>query len=329
MKELDAILDAWDSSDILATVVGVRGSAYRRPGARLLIKPDGARIGSVSGGCLEGDLVKRARWYTEEGPVVRTYHGLEFGLGCNGSVDVLVERLDTPSAQQAMGWLAKRPCVIATVLSGPDLGERIPPAEAAQREDVFVEYVPAPVQLTIFGAGHDVAPLATIARASGWRVEACAPRPSELPNIDRDSIVVVMTHSYQADLDLLAQLLPRRPRYLGLLGPRARAERLLQDLDGDFDLSCLRAPVGLDIGGHDPEAIALSIAAEIQAMLAGKLLLNTSPAVDPDDCSVNRLERGLAAHSHGAAEFGLEHFENGANAVRTIRAQAPGHWPCY
>jgi xanthine/CO dehydrogenase XdhC/CoxF family maturation factor len=271
MKELDAILDAWETSDILATVVGIRGSAYRRPGARMLIKPDGRRIGSVSGGCLEGDLVKRARGYTEEGPVVRTYNGLEFGLGCNGSVDVLVERLDTPAAQSAMAALAHRPCVIATILSGPDLGERIPPAQADRRDDVFVERVPAPVQLTIFGVNHDVAPLAALAKSLGWRVSAYAPRPTELPPIDNQSIVVLMTHSYQADLDLLGQLLPRRPRYLGLLGPRARAERLLTEVDGDYDLSCLHAPVGLDIGGHDPETIALSIAAEIQAMLAGKL----------------------------------------------------------
>ncbi len=310
MKELAAILDSWQSSDILATVVGIRGSAYRRPGARMLIRPDGSRIGSVSGGCLEGDLVKRARWYTERGPVVRTYDGVEFGLGCNGSVDVLIERLFTETAQHGMRLLAKRPCVIATVVRGPELGKRV---EDVHRNDIFLEHVPAPVQLTIFGNGHDVAPLASLAKTMGWQAIVSAPRPTELPPINGESIVVLMTHSYQADCDLLEQILPLRPRYLGLLGPRARAERLLDEIGESYDTSRLYAPIGLDIGAHEPETIALSIVAEIQALLAGKL-----PAVDFYDRTIDRLQRGLAAHSHGPAEFGLQHFEHRADSHVSI-----------
>jgi xanthine/CO dehydrogenase XdhC/CoxF family maturation factor len=105
VEEIPAILKLWKeidekSSAILATVVRVRGSAYRRPGARLLFTNDGRRAGSVSGGCLEGDLIKKSWWWTESGRRLVTYGTgsgedgrFEFGLGCNGVVDILVERV--------------------------------------------------------------------------------------------------------------------------------------------------------------------------------------------------------------------------------------------
>src|SRR5947199_4670915 len=119
MKELSSILEAWrrreglPDTSILATVVDVKGSAYRRPGARMLITPDGKRIGSVSGGCLEGDIVKKAWWWTESGEsTVRVYDTSadedtvwELGLGCNGEVRILLERLDNPEAQELFRFL--------------------------------------------------------------------------------------------------------------------------------------------------------------------------------------------------------------------------------
>ena len=79
MDELQAILDEWRNGEVagngvLATVVHVKGSAYRRPGARMLILPGGRRIGSVSGGCLEGEVTRKAWWHTESGePSLRVY----------------------------------------------------------------------------------------------------------------------------------------------------------------------------------------------------------------------------------------------------------------
>lgn len=103
---LQAIAAAERSGDeaVLATVVKVEGSAYRRPGARMLIAPYGNTVGSISGGCLEADVAKKAWWLTESGePVLRRYStggeeeddadaALTFGLGCNGTVCVLLER---------------------------------------------------------------------------------------------------------------------------------------------------------------------------------------------------------------------------------------------
>ncbi len=135
MRELRAILQAWrglagrDAGAVLATVVHVTGSAYRRPGARMLIIPDGRRIGSVSGGCLEADLIRKAWWFTESGaPVVQVYDtspeddtDMPFELGCNGVTHILLERVDTPAAAAMLAFLedcaARRmPAVIATAI---------------------------------------------------------------------------------------------------------------------------------------------------------------------------------------------------------------------
>lgn len=147
--EVGAILDVWHRSDeqgqsaVLATVVHVRGSAYRRPGARMLILPDGTRIGSVSGGCLEGDLVRKAWWSTAgERPVVRVFDTSsqddaiwEFGLGCNGVVHVLLERTGAPATRAVRAFIEE--CrgrtgggVLATVVrvgepNAVDIGQRL------------------------------------------------------------------------------------------------------------------------------------------------------------------------------------------------------------
>ncbi len=108
MDEHGRMMKAWDaalasgSPVVLATLVGARGASYRSMGARMLILEDGTRIGSLSGGCIEGELCRRAFWWTEGGrPYLRTYdtalqqedEGPGYGLGCGGSIDVWLERL--------------------------------------------------------------------------------------------------------------------------------------------------------------------------------------------------------------------------------------------
>ncbi len=138
---------AWQQAEqageeaILATVVDVSGSSYRQPGGRLLLTSSGRRVGAVSGGCLEGDLQKKAWWLTEGGrSVVRLYDTsadadgpIEFGLGCNGVIHVLIERLRP--GREALPLRAieqtsamRRPAVLATVIrsSGAELiGKRV------------------------------------------------------------------------------------------------------------------------------------------------------------------------------------------------------------
>lgn len=161
---------------------------------------------------------------------------------------------------------------------------------------VFLEFVPSPTSLMIFGAGQDAIPVAQMAKSLGWQVTVadCRSNPVSYdrfaladqviltrrerllqlhPLTNQPSAAVVMTHNYLDDLEVLRTLLPSNVPYVGVLGPRRRTERLLQDLQtvgiySNTQLEKLHAPIGLDIGADTPDAIAVSIVAEIQAVLA-------------------------------------------------------------
>lgn len=398
----------------LATVVHVEGSAYRKPGARMLLTSGGERAGAISGGCLEAEVSRKAWWLTAHGPRVERYSsfadedgGLPYGLGCGGTISLLLEqgeaalatldsleralRLRSPAvvvmaiaASPAPGTLAvlelrsssecgpvqlhPLPGVGSIEVVYPRRGESarrngslghpraaemdankgsllraaeavfeqrqsclltgdFEPWEGGERESgempaYFIEYLAPPPALTIFGAGDDAQPIAELAHALGWRVTvadgrshlarrerflladevlvldyadpslrtACnlahlpaqpsAPAPSSpvyrfLPAypLPDDEIAVILTHSYEQDRALLAALLPRDLRYLGILGPRHRTARLLDEVTPLVGLSVaeaferLHSPIGLDLGAGDPSSVALSIVAEIQAVL--------------------------------------------------------------
>jgi xanthine dehydrogenase accessory factor len=119
MRELRQILQLWEKTSqageeaVLATVVKTSGSSYRNPGARLLLTRHGQRAGSISGGCLEEDLLKKAWWLTENGPAVRRYDttpdgeiGSGFGLGCNGIIHLLLQRV-RPGERNVLHRLAQ------------------------------------------------------------------------------------------------------------------------------------------------------------------------------------------------------------------------------
>jgi xanthine dehydrogenase accessory factor len=222
MKELGEILRLWERAQalgeqaVLATVVKTRGSSYRNPGARLMITAGGLRAGAVSGGCLEDDLTKKAFWLTENGCTVRKYDTTpdgeidsgDYGLGCNGTIYVLLERL-APGEATVLDViekvLAQRRCgVIAHRIDSEHTSERLvigasgavshnltsaaavteleAEARAARQQlssravslagggEFFVEVVMPSPHLLIFGAGDDAVPLTRIARLLGWRV---------------------------------------------------------------------------------------------------------------------------------------------------------------
>ena len=163
---------------------------------------------------------------------------------------------------------------------------------AAGPVDVFYDVIrPAP-HLLLLGAGPDALPVATLARQLCWRVSVADHRsawvkPDRFPpgcevfatepvalagNVKLDSIsaAVVMSHSFNADADYLRVLAQSPPDYVGLLGPAARRDALLEGLDAEGRrrlADCARGPVGLDLGGRSPQAIALSLIAEIQSVL--------------------------------------------------------------
>ena len=124
-----------------------------------------------------------------------------------------------------------------------------------------------------------------------------------------DPLAIILTHSYIQDRALLAALLPRKLAYLGILGPRHRTERLLGEVTPGLGLAIdeafarLHSPVGLDLGASDPASVALSILAEIQAVLHGRQLL---VAREPGPCTVKVGSRGVPASEDGAAPEALD-----------------------
>ena len=357
MAELPAILDVVNAATAgerlaLATVVMVRGSAYRRPGARMVITAEGRTVGAISGGCLESDVAEHAKRVLASGRAMAiTYDGTAesdgvfgLGMGCNGVTTLLIEPVVAGDPEGPLAFLAycrarRQAGVIATVIHSegddPPVGARLMldseggltgvkhregfvqalTAEMRQvfcrqrsevREiaigtamaDVFFEFVPPPVSLVIFGAGYDALPLASFAKQLGWQVTVVDHRPAyttpeRMPTADAvvcahpgplpkqvslgtETVGMLMTHHYLHDKEWLRTLLPLPLRYLGILGPRTRTERLLGELQAegtaaDFSsLGWLHYPAGLDIGAETPEEIALAILAEIRAVLAGR-----------------------------------------------------------
>jgi xanthine dehydrogenase accessory factor len=162
--------------------------------------------------------------------------------------------------------------------------------------DVLIEVIRPPVPLLIFGAGYDAIPVVQFAKQLGWHVTVIDHRSgqltrdrfpladhllhcsADLPNayqhlLTPQTVAIVMTHQYLIDLAFLRTLIPTELRYLGVLGPKRRMQKLWQDL-AEHGVTLLPEqsqrlynPVGLDIGAETPEEIALSIVAEIQAVL--------------------------------------------------------------
>jgi xanthine dehydrogenase accessory factor len=366
MNELRAIVDAYCEARArgeraaLATVVGVEGSAYRRPGARMLITEGGQTTGTVSGGCLERDAVERAARVLETGAarvVVYDTRGGEdivwgLGLGCNGVVRVLLESLHEGSdGERTLRFAAdclssRKRGVVATVVGhtgAPDgafggfrIGERLFLEDdglnlyereqafgefferiltdarkvlaegralvrhygAGEEVDIFFDVIEPPRPLLVFGAEQDALPLVRLARTLGWHTtlvdtRARAATPERFAEADAvllcraeevaarlqltpGAAAVVMTHNYLHDIELLRALLPAPLSYVGVLGPKERTRKLLEELRAQGEafhgsrLAHLHSPVGVDIGAETPEEIALSVVAEIRAVFAGR-----------------------------------------------------------
>ncbi len=351
MMEQRQIIRLWRQGDgaVLVTLVRAAGSSYRRPGARLLVNESGEYAGTISGGCLESEVIRKAAWIVRDGARVEHYSTMfddtaeiPFGLGCGGVVDLLLEKVDTPECLALLNAMERaltgRRAIVVTWLPGEgkvlrravledgivtfasegltekklECARGLQPGE--EYEGRFVELIRAPQRLVVFGAGDDARPLVSMAAMMGWSVvvadgrqqlaraerfpmaeRVVQGRGSEL-GIKASDVVVLMTHSYEQDREILATLLPIAPRYLGVLGARHRSSLLVSEAAARTDLSisecCQRiyAPVGLDLGGDGPEAIALAVLAEAQAVCEGKL--GTSRRLSAEDVARYVCESG-------------------------------------
>jgi xanthine dehydrogenase accessory factor len=357
MKEISDILREYEhlssagKKAALATVVKVEGSSYRQPGARMLIAENGSLTGAISGGCLEGDAMRRALLVIARGTrAVVTYDTtdeddakLGIGLGCNGIIDILIEPIDADNPANPVQLLrtlvnTRQPGVLITLFNtsephrqqagsffaytqnGKVLGSapaqlqdelQATAREALERLEsrltsfsfndlefsAFVEVIRPVIHLVIAGAGNDVMPLVSMAGLLAWQVTVLDNRSlyatcARFPDVhqvlvtdaeealkqivsDDNTVFVLMTHNYNYDLALLRQLLNQKSPYIGVLGPKKKFNRLMDEL-GVHTTHTTRAvdnlfgPVGLDIGAETAEEIALSVMAEIKAVLTGK-----------------------------------------------------------
>lgn len=239
----------------LVTIIRTNGSTPQRVGAKMLVFADGRTVGTIGGGCYENNAFWKAREViTSRRPTVLKYEltddlAEESGLICGGQMEIYIEPIE-----------------------------------------------PNP-SLCIFGAGHVAYHLAPIAHSVGFKVSVIDDR-EKFANVDRfpdaaaivvDSIpdwlhrtelpasayVVILTRGHRHDLDALRSLAARDLRYIGLIGSRAKVQRLYDTLlQESMPPECLRrvhAPIGLDIGAVTPAEIAVSILAELIAVKNGRV----------------------------------------------------------
>lgn len=352
MKEINDILKAYRKAlsngkkTALATVVKVEGSSYRQPGARMLVTEDGILTGAISGGCLEGDALRRALLaINQKHNKLITYDtsdesAQEFSvqLGCYGIVYILFEYIDDSDLNNPIKLLEKSAesrdaCVIATRFSLERSAEQIGTfllyrgindgvsenedlkfslQEVLQdrssalndfifentKQTVLLQYIPSPVSLLVVGAGNDAKPVVTIADLLGWEVtvgegrithattkrfpearNVIVSKAEELLNdfiVDDRTFVLLMTHNYHYDLQVLKLLVKSDCPYIGTLGPKSKLLRMIKDLNDeeifltDQDLDRIYGPIGLDIGAETSEEIALSAISEIKAVMESR-----------------------------------------------------------
>lgn len=300
---------------VLVTVVALEGSSYRRPGVRMLIREDGRTVGAVSGGCVEKEIVLQAQSVFAGGiSKMMTYDG-RYRLGCEGILYILIEPFapETEFFTSFDVMLQKRhPFKVTSYFSkkegsdpayrsifrfdGKEIPVRSPltPDSAAER---FEQQMQPCFKLVIVGAEHDAVQLCLLASLAGWEVTIVAaaseekaitdfpgaenftaiePEMLSTENIDAQTAVMIMTHSYVRDLKYLLAYKDTRPAYLGLLGPSRRRERLLGDfIERHLDISeafleNIHGPAGLNIGAETAQEIALAIIAEILSVTRDK-----------------------------------------------------------
>jgi xanthine dehydrogenase accessory factor len=290
----------------VATVVATRRSAPRPVGAKLYVSESGDLAGSVSGGCVESDVVLAAQEVLAGGPPRLLTYGItddmaiSVGLPCGGEIDVFVEELTE----------VERPDVMLTVVAGEGVGERLhdPELELAARRrglshvielegrTVLADVDAPPPRLFVYGAVDTGEALCRAAKLLGWRTVVADARatfatPERIPSADElllawpdeameqvqpdpGTAVVVLTHDDKFDLPMIQGALAGDAFYVGWIGSRRNQERrrglLREEGLTDDKLDRISGPSGLDIGAATPSETAVSILAEILAVRAGR-----------------------------------------------------------
>jgi xanthine dehydrogenase accessory factor len=286
----------------LATVIDTMRSAPRQPGAKMVIRESGRFSGSVSGGCVEADLVERAKALFAGGEAGVVRYGVsdgeawEVGLSCGGQIDVWLELADPALWRDVRALLDEDGygMLYTNTATGEKRLERgVLEATELRGDGVFAEVVEGPLKVVIFGAAEAAEHLCAYGRQLGWRTTVVDSRPAlatpeRLPSadeivkawpdevvdrIDERTVVVTLSHEERLDIPAVAAALERNARYVGAIGAKRTQERrraaLAEQGFSDGEIGRIHGPAGLDLGGRAPAQVALAIAAEIVAVTSG------------------------------------------------------------
>ncbi|MBU3821667.1 XdhC family protein [Flavobacteriaceae bacterium XHP0103] len=253
---------------VLASVVALDGSSYRRPGVRMLIIENGQMVGAVSGGCVEKEILLQSQSVFKSGlSKMMTYDG-RYRLGCEGVLYILLELFQPEDGFESAfsECLQKREAIEIQSRYTKKIGEHLGLGSFVTLNDtdfglgnhsnnkelaVFKQVLPACSRLVIIGAEHDAVTLCKYASLTGWEVTivagvkeaktidnfpgalefyAVTPETMTLKAVDNQTSIILMTHSFANDLRFLVALKDTDPNYIGMLGPSKRREDLLNQL---------------------------------------------------------------------------------------------------
>jgi xanthine dehydrogenase accessory factor len=294
---------------LLATVVRTWGSSPRPEGAMLAICDDGSAVGSVSGGCIEDDMIDHVRrlGIEQTSPTVSKYgisadEAHRFGLPCGGTIELVLEPLTRTSGIDELCRRVDAGQLVTRALDIASGAVRLLPAQASDGVDfdgrqLLTVHGPR-YRLLVIGAGQLSRYLCQIAVGLDYQVTVCDPRDGysddwgvpdtklvcTMPDdavlemkLDERCAVIALTHDPKLDDLALMEALKTPAFYVGALGSRrnnaARRERLETYFDlSKMELARLHGPVGLYIGSRTPPEIAVSILAELTAVKNGVVL---------------------------------------------------------
>jgi len=296
---------------VLVTVVKTWGSAPRPIGALTAIRDDGMLEGSVSGGCIEDDMILKVRNkdLVKDKPVTAQYgvsaeEASRFGLPCGGTLELVLEPLNAESGLDTLLAHVQRHELVKRTLDMETGRATLSPAVNADQLTFdgksFVTIHGPRWRLLIVGAGQLSKHLAQMGQALDYNVIVCDPREEytegwDVPgvdirrgmpddvvtelNLDGHSAVVTLTHDPKLDDMALLEALKSPAVYVGAIGSKKNNDSRRERLAG-FDLSAgeiakLRGPVGLKIGSKTPPEIAIAILAEMTAVKNGARVIET------------------------------------------------------
>lgn len=299
---------------VLATIIETHGSSYRKAGAMMLLNDLGKSFGLLSGGCLEADLLHHAQKCMQLAQSIEVCYDSQdesditwqLGLGCGGIVTVLLQPI-TPEnnyldLDNVLNQLNnKHNCHYKITLTDNKQHNQLTSAHQettciSKNKAILLTLKPVH-HIVIFGGGLDSQPLVKMAHILGWHItlidkrQAYARRVSfkEVDLILKDDYssalvqtelnqadaVIIMHHNVKLDTEALLSLYTCKAKYIGILGPQHRTEKLVSE--NQIMLSKLSAPlanpIGLDLGGDLPESIALSILSQAHAVIEDKTAL--------------------------------------------------------